>query len=133
MTRPRRIFTPAEATATLPYVRRVIADIVSAHCQICEVYSKIDRFADEREAPLFDDGDVQQILNQSNGVALSSEDKAYLLEEYGRPLDIPTLVRDVDTPEHAAEVYAASLLMVCLLYTSPSPRDGLLSRMPSSA
>ena len=25
------------------------------------------------------------------------------------------------------------LLNVCLLYTSPSPRDGLLSRMPSSA
>ena len=24
-------------------------------------------------------------------------------------------------------------LMGCLLYTSPSPRDGLLSRMPSSA
>ena len=24
-------------------------------------------------------------------------------------------------------------LKVCLLYTSPSPRDGLLSRMPSSA
>ena len=23
--------------------------------------------------------------------------------------------------------------IVCLLYTSPSPRDGLLSRMPSSA
>ena len=23
--------------------------------------------------------------------------------------------------------------MACLLYTSPSPRDGLLSRMPSSA
>ena len=26
-----------------------------------------------------------------------------------------------------------SLLLTCLLYTSPSPRDGLLSRMPSSA
>ena len=25
------------------------------------------------------------------------------------------------------------LSFVCLLYTSPSPRDGLLSRMPSSA
>ena len=24
-------------------------------------------------------------------------------------------------------------MMICLLYTSPSPRDGLLSRMPSSA
>ena len=28
---------------------------------------------------------------------------------------------------------AASLPEACLLYTSPSPRDGLLSRMPSSA
>ena len=27
----------------------------------------------------------------------------------------------------------AGILMCCLLYTSPSPRDGLLSRMPSSA
>ena len=26
-----------------------------------------------------------------------------------------------------------AVLVVCLLYTSPSPRDGLLSRMPSSA
>ena len=28
---------------------------------------------------------------------------------------------------------ATALLGTCLLYTSPSPRDGLLSRMPSSA
>ena len=28
---------------------------------------------------------------------------------------------------------SAPLLHSCLLYTSPSPRDGLLSRMPSSA
>ena len=28
---------------------------------------------------------------------------------------------------------AAALYVGCLLYTSPSPRDGLLSRMPSSA
>ena len=26
-----------------------------------------------------------------------------------------------------------NVLLACLLYTSPSPRDGLLSRMPSSA
>ena len=35
------------------------------------------------------------------------------------------------------EAYAATLhddyQFICLLYTSPSPRDGLLSRMPSSA
>ena len=28
---------------------------------------------------------------------------------------------------------AAIQVNICLLYTSPSPRDGLLSRMPSSA
>ena len=27
----------------------------------------------------------------------------------------------------------SGMLKACLLYTSPSPRDGLLSRMPSSA
>ena len=29
--------------------------------------------------------------------------------------------------------FTLALLISCLLYTSPSPRDGLLSRMPSSA
>ena len=37
---------------------------------------------------------------------------------------------DVIAPSPRIE-YA--LLRSCLLYTSPSPRDGLLSRMPSSA
>ena len=35
---------------------------------------------------------------------------------------------------HAAETLLANTVIeTCLLYTSPSPRDGLLSRMPSSA
>src|SRR5665647_2081476 len=33
-------------------------------------------------------------------------------------------------PQPGGDVYG---LRPCLLYTSPSPRDGLLSRMPSSA
>ena len=33
---------------------------------------------------------------------------------------------------HRADIHGA-LFEGCLLYTSPSPRDGLLSRMPSSA
>ena len=32
-----------------------------------------------------------------------------------------------------ADALEATLSGGCLLYTSPSPRDGLLSRMPSSA
>ena len=35
-----------------------------------------------------------------------------------------------DTPRRSVRV---QLTQHCLLYTSPSPRDGLLSRMPSSA
>ena len=31
------------------------------------------------------------------------------------------------------ETMTIPLASACLLYTSPSPRDGLLSRMPSSA
>ena len=43
----------------------------------------------------------------------------------------------VDLPETSADSLPEETepltLSICLLYTSPSPRDGLLSRMPSSA
>ena len=38
-----------------------------------------------------------------------------------------------EPPGIRARVGLTGLTMACLLYTSPSPRDGLLSRMPSSA
>ena len=42
--------------------------------------------------------------------------------------DADQTIRDADNlgPKH-------KIIIICLLYTSPSPRDGLLSRMPSSA
>ena len=48
---------------------------------------------------------------------------------------IRAAMEDVDFPDAAFDVALSSLALhyVCLLYTSPSPRDGLLSRMPSSA
>ena len=44
------------------------------------------------------------------------------------------LISITDIP-HDLAIRSAELAdgKVCLLYTSPSPRDGLLSRMPSSA
>ena len=46
----------------------------------------------------------------------------------------PVLVLGVRIDPGIVESPLAKLpLVICLLYTSPSPRDGLLSRMPSSA
>ena len=42
-------------------------------------------------------------------------------------------VRNWLTKKTNSIIPSASFIVDCLLYTSPSPRDGLLSRMPSSA
>ena len=41
--------------------------------------------------------------------------------------------KDNDVEECVKIIGNEILFYGCLLYTSPSPRDGLLSRMPSSA
>ena len=54
---------------------------------------------------------------------------------------IDTLDQIIHVYENAEKLYGnksinetlREYLYTCLLYTSPSPRDGLLSRMPSSA
>ena len=43
------------------------------------------------------------------------------------------LEQKLNNTEKALDLYETDLTKLCLLYTSPSPRDGLLSRMPSSA
>ena len=48
------------------------------------------------------------------------------------PPQLQGLVGDISMFGHL-DTYLSSQLYDCLLYTSPSPRDGLLSRMPSSA
>ena len=50
-------------------------------------------------------------------------------------LDVLFTLRTDDVPTHKGQVAfpGGGVEDDCLLYTSPSPRDGLLSRMPSSA
>ena len=43
------------------------------------------------------------------------------------------MIRVHATPTTRSEIMQLVNIFGCLLYTSPSPRDGLLSRMPSSA
>ena len=57
--------------------------------------------------------------------------------EYEKPLADYTKYPEGDTYASACyakfELHHTEPYLYCLLYTSPSPRDGLLSRMPSSA
>ena len=62
-----------------------------------------------------------------------------LIEAGGKGLFIKELERSILSGESDAAVHSMKDMEThfapntCLLYTSPSPRDGLLSRMPSSA
>ena len=69
--------------------------------------------------------------NQDNNAQIKIAKKA--LEDF--VLDVEPVSNQVvvKTTTAAAQVIAESIDNFCLLYTSPSPRDGLLSRMPSSA
>ena len=45
----------------------------------------------------------------------------------------PNVLLDELVEPHAVDIPVSELSKFCLLYTSPSPRDATLSRMPSSA
>ena len=52
----------------------------------------------------------------------------------GMMLVIMETLSDFGAVDHfAIQTFTTGIFRTCLLYTSPSPRDGLLSRMPSSA
>ena len=82
----------------------------------------------DREALAF--SEATQALLQP--ILLASTDRIWigLNDDIGDFFDIRMYGKDKNYPSSAA---VGSWLDSCLLYTSPSPRDGLLSRMPSSA
>ena len=53
-----------------------------------------------------------------------------MLDEFLELVQIPVHSKD---ERHICDVLKEKLSTLCLLYTSPSPRDRLISRMPSSA
>ena len=81
---------------------------------------------------LIDDGLLEGsedfTLSLSN--AASSTDAGVELDETSASLT--TTIIDAQGPGGVSET-PGQWSVTCLLYTSPSPRDGLLSRMPSSA
>ena len=56
-----------------------------------------------------------------------------IVEIIGAVIDVEFNREDVPKVYDALTVNQNGLTLDCLLYTSPSPRDRVLSRMPSSA
>ena len=74
----------------------------------------------------YKDGNLHQIINGNNSLSINNASSAdvgvYTCE-----------VTNPNAPDLTLESYTYTINGVCLLYTSPSPRDATLSRMPSSA
>ena len=89
---------------------------------------------------LLDDGSIEPFLeNQpTNGLAFDPQNRLLIATQSGRSL---SRLEESGTVTVLADNFEGALfnapndlaVHTCLLYTSPSPRDGLLSRMPSSA
>jgi uncharacterized membrane protein YebE (DUF533 family) len=52
------------------------------------------------------------IFERLNTMDLDGEAKAFVFDELSAPLDVNAVVAGADTPEHAAEIYAASLVAI---------------------
>ena len=94
-------------------------DVWSAGCVLAEMFLR---------RPIFESDGTGQIMEIVKVLGIPTRQDLYHLN--------PSLV-DLRFPRIQAEpwdrIFGNTPPRACLLYTSPSPRDGLLSRMPSSA
>lgn len=59
-----------------------------------------------------DAAEQANIFAEMDKMALAAEDKAFVIDELRKPLDIDAVARAARTPEEAAEIYVASLLAI---------------------
>ena len=71
------------------------------------------------------------VLNEHAQVCLQQLLRVWL--GFERDLSKVPLLRRIDLGTYTTEDHQVFLRNICLLYTSPSPRDRTRSRMPSSA
>ncbi|MFO0336256.1 MAG: tellurite resistance TerB family protein [Pseudomonadota bacterium] len=71
--------------------------------------------------------ETQAITAQLGKSGLSAEDKAFLFEELARPLNLEAVLAGVKSPQQAAQVYAASRLVVADASPAEQAYLGLLA------
>ncbi len=94
---PEDAFVPAPETADHEELGKTL---VRAMIAAAKADGRID--AEEKEA----------IFDRLKTMTLSAEEKAWVFDELSSPLDINAVVARADTPAHAAEIYAASLVAI---------------------
>lgn len=87
---------PADTAAQEELGKTLVRAMIAA----AKADGRID--AEEKEA----------IFERLKTMPLSAEEKAWVFDELSTPLDINAVVARADTPEHAAEIYAASLVAI---------------------
>jgi uncharacterized membrane protein YebE (DUF533 family) len=70
-----------------------------------------------------DGEEKDRIFKRLESMPLSAEEKAFVFDELSSPLDLNAVAERADTPEHAAEIYAASL--VAMVPDTPAERSYL--------
>ena len=87
--------------------------------------------------PSLDAGELKNYRPVSNLLFMSKVVERIVAEQlvkYLQANDLMPRLQSAYRRRHSTETALLRVLSdICLLYTSPSPRDGLLSRMPSSA
>jgi uncharacterized membrane protein YebE (DUF533 family) len=74
-----------------------------------------------------DAAESQRIMAQVGRANLSAEEQAFLLDELAKPLDLDAVIAGVRTPQQAAEVYAASRLVIADASAAEQAYLGLLA------
>jgi uncharacterized membrane protein YebE (DUF533 family) len=89
-------FNPATESGQQSLARHLLRAMIAA--------AKADGHVDAQEQA--------RIFGEMDKLNLSSEDKAFVMDELRAKLDVDAVAGAADTPEEAAEIYAASLLAI---------------------
>jgi len=89
-------FAPAQPAAQQSLSRHLLRAMISA--------AKSDGHIDAKEQAA--------IFAEMDKLPLSADDKAFVMDELRKPLDVDAVARAAHTPEEAASIYAASLLAI---------------------
>ena len=101
---PERWERAAEGSAFLPTAPAARDDLSLRLLRAMIAAAKADGHLDASEQ--------QRIFAKIDDLQLGNDDKALLMDELRAPLDIDAVVRGVDSPELATEIYAVSRLAI---------------------